>query len=321
LEDHTVKSLLSFARLLRKIALISLCVLIFCAYSYAQFQIDGYDPVKKVKLLQTERSEVRQIFWDLKRGEPDFDDEDETAGNTLDNTVSGDRADDEHEDWFSTKNAAMKVTYAFGNCSDDDDIWNVLEWKVTEIEVEPRKPIDIKDIKLDLSKLKKEREFVDKPESFIYHSKETGIAFEVNEEKVRRIFVFPPRKSHVPMCADGNQTERFESASWFGDRKLEDRYSEIVDFAADVKDLILSVPELKFTVGDMETEVETMASDPENDVLTYNYYVSAGKIVGQGHKVVWNLKGVSRGTYSITAGVDDGCGICGKTVTKTVTIK
>ena len=34
----------------------------------------------------------------------------------------------------------------------------------------------------------------------------------------------------------------------------------------------------------------------------------------------WDLSGVAPGTYTITAGVDDGCRICGKTKTRTLTV-
>jgi hypothetical protein len=67
--------------------------------------------------------------------------------------------------------------------------------------------------------------------------------------------------------------------------------------------------------------VTTTAVDPEGDVLTYNYTVSAGRIVGSGATVSWDLSGVPTGSYTITAGVDDGCGICGKTMTQTVTVR
>jgi hypothetical protein len=66
--------------------------------------------------------------------------------------------------------------------------------------------------------------------------------------------------------------------------------------------------------------VKTTAIDPENDVLVYNYTVSGGRIVGQGANVSWDLSGVAPGTYTITSGVDDGCGVCGKTQTKTITV-
>ncbi len=68
-------------------------------------------------------------------------------------------------------------------------------------------------------------------------------------------------------------------------------------------------------------DVATTAVDPENDVLTYNYTVSGGRIVGSGANVQWDLTGAAPGTYTITAGVDDGCGICGQTQTRTVTVE
>src|SRR5690606_9062503 len=71
---------------------------------------------------------------------------------------------------------------------------------------------------------------------------------------------------------------------------------------------------------DQTISVATAASDPENDVLTYNYTVSGGRIVGSGANVSWDLSGVEPGTYTITAGVDDGCGLCGRTDTKTVEV-
>jgi hypothetical protein len=67
--------------------------------------------------------------------------------------------------------------------------------------------------------------------------------------------------------------------------------------------------------------VSVRASDPENDVLTYNYTVSGGRITGSGSNVTWDMSGLRPGTYTITAGVDDGCGTCGKTVTETVVVR
>ena len=75
----------------------------------------------------------------------------------------------------------------------------------------------------------------------------------------------------------------------------------------------------------IEVSSEAVSSDP-TDVLTYNYTVSGGKIVGISEnrfmdaKVVWDLTGVRPGTYTITASADNGCGVCGKTVTKEVKV-
>ncbi|MCY7375088.1 MAG: hypothetical protein LH472_03860, partial [Pyrinomonadaceae bacterium] len=64
---------------------------------------------------------------------------------------------------------------------------------------------------------------------------------------------------------------------------------------------------------DQAVNVATTAVDPEGDVLTYNYTVTGGRIVGSGANVSWDLTGAQPGTYTITSGVDDGCGVCGKT--------
>lgn len=70
----------------------------------------------------------------------------------------------------------------------------------------------------------------------------------------------------------------------------------------------------------MSIDLVTSAFDPENDVLIYDYKVSGGRIVGTGAKVKWDLSGVKPGAYSITAVVDDGCGLCGATKTQIVTV-
>ena len=70
----------------------------------------------------------------------------------------------------------------------------------------------------------------------------------------------------------------------------------------------------------MIVDVRAVAVDAEEDVLAYNFQVSGGRVIGQGAHVSWDLTGVKPGMYSITAGVDDGCGICGATKTETVTV-
>ncbi len=91
--------------------------------------------------------------------------------------------------------------------------------------------------------------------------------------------------------------------------------------AASVVDLLLNNNELANLSSNKQIKVKTIAADPENDVLTYSYTVSGGKIIGKGAECIWDLSNVPIGTYTITAGVDDGCGPCGKTVTKSVVVK
>lgn len=82
----------------------------------------------------------------------------------------------------------------------------------------------------------------------------------------------------------------------------------------------LPQPDTKPSSASMVVDVGVTGLDPEGDILTYNYTVSGGRIVGTGANVKWDLSMVAPGTYTITAGVDDGCGLCGKTQTKTVTV-
>ena len=97
---------------------------------------------------------------------------------------------------------------------------------------------------------------------------------------------------------------------------------------ANVTNLILSQNEIVASCSSSNScsdksqliKVRTEMADPENDVVTYIYEISGGEIVGVGARVIWDLSSVKPGTYRITAGVDDSCGVCGKTVTKEVKV-
>lgn len=73
--------------------------------------------------------------------------------------------------------------------------------------------------------------------------------------------------------------------------------------------------------GTTITVATNASSTDATDVLTYNYTVSGGRIVGSGANVTWDLSGVRPGTYTITAGADNGCGVCGTTKTETITVE
>lgn len=74
------------------------------------------------------------------------------------------------------------------------------------------------------------------------------------------------------------------------------------------------------TSDSMIIDVTASAHDHENDVITYHYTISGGRIIGVGANIKWDLNDVAPGYYTITGGVDDGCGICGKTISKSVTV-
>lgn len=166
--------------------------------------------------------------------------------------------------------------------------------------------------------------------AYIYHSKSLGIALIGDEKEIEKIIFYPSKSSHSKLC-DNKKAKKFASdENWFGIDELR----RIVDGNgfANVTDLILSAEEITSDCSEKtknknrpekvnKISVKAVAVDPENDVVTYNYTVSGGKIVGRGAEVFWDLTGVEPGTYTITAGVDDGCGVCGQTKTKTVIVK
>jgi predicted metalloprotease with PDZ domain len=113
------------------------------------------------------------------------------------------------------------------------------------------------------------------------------------------------------------------STSWISSgttRRTNVRQEEIINPPANVTKILLSRTEINVSNANRTIDVSTEALDPDGDVLTYNYTVSGGKIVGEGAKVVWDLSGVKPGTYTITVGVDDGCGVCGTTKTEQIKI-
>lgn len=101
------------------------------------------------------------------------------------------------------------------------------------------------------------------------------------------------------------------------------RYSskekEIICYTPSVTDLTLSLYEISWD-SEKKIDITTDVFNPNADVLNYRYDVSAGTIIGKGQRVAWDLTGVSPGTYTITAAVDDGCGFCGQSRTRTVRV-
>jgi len=55
-------------------------------------------------------------------------------------------------------------------------------------------------------------------------------------------------------------------------------------------------------------DLSTEAFDPDLNKLSYQYFVSAGKITGRGSKVSWELTGVEPGNYVVKVNVKDGHG-------------
>jgi hypothetical protein len=68
------------------------------------------------------------------------------------------------------------------------------------------------------------------------------------------------------------------------------------------------IPECDYEKAIRTVAIKTIVSNPKNRPLTYQYTVSGGQIIGQGEKVVWDLKSVRPGKYTISAAIDEGRG-------------
>ena len=82
----------------------------------------------------------------------------------------------------------------------------------------------------------------------------------------------------------------------------------------------LVVTDIDGVSGTFEVEVtvnDRFKSNPGN----YIYYISGGKILGSGRNVQWDTTGLIPGLYTLTAGLDDGCGVCGQTKTYSLIVK
>lgn len=275
-------------------------------FVFAQSPLAEFDKVKEIRLLESTNEDVKRI---LAGYEHDADDDEDT------------------EQSFSTEKAGITVIFSEGDCSDNSEYWNVPKLTATKITIIPEETIKSKDF--DFSTFTKETED-EESEYYTYHDEKAGIVFKVDDGEIERIVFYPTDGKRGFLCDNESTTEIISGEKRIADKMLEIR--GCINQFASVTELNLSASEIiigsdnqtknkKHVGGRTKISVATTAVDPENDVLTYDYTISAGKIIGTGANVVWDLSGVKAGTYTITAGVDDGCGVCGETITKTVIIK
>lgn len=270
----------------------------------AQFPDTLLKQVRQIKLLESNRDDVKLILAEY---------------NTAD--------DENYYQEFSMGDVEIEVTYTSGTCSDDSDndddseMWKVSPWKVARIEVRPGVAIPLDKVGFNFSKFTKELRYPNDSDSVVLHDKGLGLAIKTTDEGIEEIIFFPSRSKTRQLCPGGVAIKDFYSRKgWFSKQKPYDFVCILVNQHSNVLDLDLAVTEIEAT-SNKAIPVTTTAVDPENDVLTYNYKVTGGQIRGNGAKVIWDLNGVAPGTYTITAGVDDGAGIVGKTITATVIVK
>lgn len=275
-------------------------ILVISSACFAQVHLESLDKAKQIKLLTADRDTVRRAL--NRSGFEEFG----------------------QSDYFETTDAEIEVIYSTGECDENEDefeIWNVEKDRAVRIEIEPKDDLSLSDLLFDATRFKKEQRFAGVEDDFVYHDKSKGIAIYADSDGVDRIILIPPVNSKAKSCTNKRAQEFISLKSWFGRKKLKDRFVCILrNLHANVIALELSHTEVSGTTS-RQIEIATTAIDPENDVLTYSYTVTRGKIIGIGAKVSWDLTGVRPGTYTITVGVDDGAGIVGQTKTSTIVIR
>lgn len=284
----------------------------------AQSKFPELEKAKKIKLLESTREDVKKIFGD---NDEEFD-----------------------GDVYSTDEIYVRISYSGGDCSAEDSDedteaeWNVPEGKVTKIEVRFEDTVTPKDLKLDLSKFERIIKFEEDDDEeeitdYIYFDKGKGIGYEISDGEIDRIKFVPAIENYPSLCKVNNPKEYKTAREWFI-REIRQRlpiidrkpFAHVTELTLNKTELFTDCPnvaaEQKPTTDYFRIEITTKAESPDpTDVLMYNYTVSGGKIIGTGANVTWDLSGVKPGKYTITAGADNGCGVCGVTKTETVVVK
>lgn len=286
-------------------------LVVFClstgAFVPAQSALPELEKIKQIKLLESTREDIEKIFGQV-----------ENLG----------------EDAVYTDNAIILFFFATGNCSDEFEEWNVSKDKVTEIYMIVEGEISPADLRIDLSKLDRISNFAERKDVFVYYDKTKGISYATSVKEISHIKFIPSEDKYPALCSNKMPGKSYSVKEWFLKKTKQRRYIPEPMVFANVDELILNKTQLIEACATADSEkintssdffkimVETKASsiDP-TDVLNYGYMVSAGKIVGSGASVVWDLSGVKPGKYTITAGVDNGCGVCGATKTEEVVVR
>ncbi|MGD9629976.1 MAG: hypothetical protein AB7V18_12105 [Pyrinomonadaceae bacterium] len=109
-------------------------------------------------------------------------------------------------------------------------------------------------------------------------------------------------------------------------KRIENKWPDVTELEIEKTEVVLPLPEgsppayLDYSQS-LILKVKTTSVDPEGDLVKNYYTVTGGRIIGDGANVFWNLHKVRPGTYTITASVDDGCGVCGAKITRTITVR
>lgn len=229
---------------------------------------------------------------------------------------SGDRSD-----VLSLGDTQIEIFYSSGDCDEDErEVWSVDQGRVVEVAITDEKRPSPESIELKLAALTKEQIFAGNKNKHIYHSKAEGIAVVIHDGQIERLMIFPKTPQKAKPCNTEFAREFISYKSWFGSTPLNGREENPGHGPVNVDRLEVSTNLIEGSMPRI-VSVRAVAVDPELDPLSFIYNVSAGKIIGTGSEVKWDLTNAGLGDHTITVYVDDGCGRCGSSQTQTVRIK
>lgn len=298
---------------MRKIFPIVFFILTTCGFAFAQISFPELEIAKDIKLLKSTHRDVIRILEEFDRNK--------------------DKDEDLYQSFYSDR-ATVKVSFSTGDCSEESAIlsphWNVPEQTATKVVITFEDTTKLEDSGLNLSGFKKKLEDEEEKDSkdYIYYNENAGIIILTDDGEVEKIILHPPKKQIGYLCINENNEEILSGETSFIDSIINsDPVCIYINQPPNVMNLDLKAngafgcKNENCADAKKEISVKTMALDPENDVLTYQYTVSGGEIVGRGFEVIWDLTNVQPGIYTIMAGVDDGAGVIGEMKGQKILVK
>lgn len=278
---------------------------IMCGLAFAQNSYPEIEIAREIKLLRSTHQDVIRIMAEFDRDK-----------------------DDDRDDYQEFRSDRAKVIVYFSTDECPNEQWNVSKQTATKVEISFDEATKPEDLGLNLSAFKKRLEDEEYPEDYAYYNENAGIVIFIYDNEVSKVILHPSKKQTGYLCVNEGNAEILSGKMSFTDEVLQTTgFCDAPNFPVDVTNLDLK-PNGVFGCKDencadakKEISVRTTAVDPENDVVTYDYTVSGGKIVGSGFEVVWDLTGVAPGIYSIRAGANDGAGIIGETKGQKILVK
>lgn len=292
---------MNFLRILSSLLL----VLVLTQHIFPQLHFYG-DMLDKVEFLRSDSSAVEELFS-------------KDTFTTL---------NDPGQSIFYRFSENVYVSYSSGECNDaivDDsdwiygflgpDVWNVPAGKIVRVTFEPKAPVPLRDLGINLAKYKRERLYRIYRDYFVYFSKSEGIAIKAWGDQVESITFSPPSEHFRYLCDSPIVRKHYSNDKWRVISEKNKDYCVLFNKPANVRNVsVLSSEE------ENRFKIVVTADDPENDVLTFIYLVSGGRITSKGANATWDLSAERPGTYEIKVAADDGSGPRGLWASEKITI-